>query len=293
MADHARALGTSSRRGPPLPAPCGQRSADHGRPQTRASRYLSFRRRASSRVHAVLSRLGAMSGVLHPVGPQSVRTYWARRGLVFAATTILVLALALIIGGPGSGSAATPSPTSEDSASPAAASPSAVETPAPTPSVVDISASATPKPSATKNRKLKASIRQPQQAAPASCTTKELRPTLTAKRRIVPKHPTTFQLSLINGSAQTCVARVTRKNFQLKINSGSDRIWSTDDCPSMIKTVSRKLRSEHAVAWSLTWNGKRSKSRCKSASQSLHPGRYVATAQLDGAEPVKLRMVLN
>ena len=168
-----------------------------------------------------------------------------------------------------------------------------VETAVPTPSFVDISASATPKPSATKNRKLKASIRKPQQAAPASCTTKELRPTLTAKRRIVPKHPTTFQLSLINGSAQTCVARVTRKNFQLKINSGSDRIWSTDDCPSMIKTVSRKLRSEHAVAWSLTWNGKRSKSRCKSASQSLHPGRYVATAQLDGAEPVKLRMVLN
>jgi hypothetical protein len=142
-------------------------------------------------------------------------------------------------------------------------------------------------------RKLKASIRKPQQAAPASCTTKELRPTLTAKRRIVPKRPTTFQLSLINGSAQTCVARVTRKNFQLKINSGSDPIWSTDDCPSMIKTVSRKLRSEHAVAWSLTWNGKRSKSRCKSASQSLRPGRYVATAQLDGAEPVKLRMVLN
>jgi hypothetical protein len=88
-----------------------------------------------------------MSGVLHPVGSESVRTYWARRGLVFAATTIFVLALALIIGGPGSGSAATPIPTSPDSASPAAASPSAVETAIPTPSFMDISASATPKPS--------------------------------------------------------------------------------------------------------------------------------------------------
>jgi hypothetical protein len=252
-----------------------------------------MRRRASGRVQAVLFRLSAMSGVLHPVGSESVRTYWARRGLVFAATTIFVLARALIIGGPGSGSAATPIPTSADSASPAAASPSAVETAIPTPSFMDISAPATPKPSTKKSRKLKASIRKPQQAAPASCTAKELRPTLTAKRRIAPKHPTTFQLSLINGSARTCVARVTRKNFQLKINSGSDRIWSTDDCPSMIKTVSRKLGSEHAVAWSLTWNGKRSKSRCTSASQALRPGRYVATAQLDGAEPVKLRMVLN
>jgi hypothetical protein len=69
-----------------------------------------MRRRASGRVQAVLFRLSAMSGVLHPVGSESVRTYWARRGLVFAATTIFVLALALIIGGPGSGSAATPHP---------------------------------------------------------------------------------------------------------------------------------------------------------------------------------------
>jgi hypothetical protein len=61
----------------------------------------------------------------------------------------------------------------------------------------------------------------------------------------------------------------------------------------MIKTMSRKLGSEHAVAWSLTWDGKRSKSRCKSTSQALRAGRYVATAKLDGAAPVKLRMILN
>jgi hypothetical protein len=234
-----------------------------------------------------------MSGVLHPVGPESVRIYWARRGLVFAAATIFVFALTLIIGGTGSGSAATPRGASADSASSAPASASAVETAVPTPSVVDISASATPTPSATKSRKLKASIRKPQQITPASCAAKDLRPTLTAKRRIAPKQPTTFELSLINGSDKTCVARVTRKNFQLKINSGGDRIWSTVDCPSMIKTMSRKLGSEHAVAWSLTWDGKRSKSRCKSTSQAVRPGRYVATAQLDGAAPVKLRMILS
>jgi hypothetical protein len=234
-----------------------------------------------------------MSGVLHPIGPESVRTYWARRGVVFAAATIFVLALTLIVGGSGSGSAATPSPASADSGSPAPASPSAVETAVPTPSFADISTSATPTPTATKSPKLKASIRKPRQTAAASCAAQELRPTLTAKRRIAPKHPTTFQLSLINGSAKTCVARVTRKNFQLKINSGSDRIWSTADCPSMIKPISRKLSPEHALAWSLTWDGKRSKSRCKSTSQALRPGRYVATAKLDGVTPVKLQMILN
>jgi hypothetical protein len=100
-------------------------------------------------------------------------------------------------------------------------------------------------------------------------------------------------MSLINGSDQTCIARVTRKNFELKIYSGSDRIWSTADCRSAIKPITRKLPSEHAVAWSLTWDGKRSKSNCKSARDAPDPGRYIVTAQLEDAEPVQLRMRLS
>jgi len=38
-----------------------------------------------------------MSGLLHPVGPGSVRTYWARRALVFGAAMLLAIAVALII----------------------------------------------------------------------------------------------------------------------------------------------------------------------------------------------------
>jgi hypothetical protein len=100
-------------------------------------------------------------------------------------------------------------------------------------------------------------------------------------------------LSLINGSDKTCMARVTKKNFEFAIDSGSDRIWSTADCPSTIKPIRRKLASEHAVAWSLTWDGKRSKPDCKSGRKALRPGAYVATAQLADAEPVQLRMILG
>jgi hypothetical protein len=98
---------------------------------------------------------------------------------------------------------------------------------------------------------------------------------------------------MINGSGRTCIARVTSKNFELKIYSGSDRIWSTADCRSTIKPINRELASEHAVAWSLTWEGKRSKSNCKSDQEALRPGTYVATAQLEGTEPVQLRMLLS
>jgi Protein of unknown function (DUF3152) len=47
-----------------------------------------------------------MSGLLHPVGPKSMRIYWARRALVFGAATVLAVAAALIIHGTSSGSEA-------------------------------------------------------------------------------------------------------------------------------------------------------------------------------------------
>ena len=51
-----------------------------------------------------------MSGMLHPVGPETPGTYWARRVLVLGAATVLAVAVVLIIGGTSSGSAAQPRP---------------------------------------------------------------------------------------------------------------------------------------------------------------------------------------
>ena len=259
-------------------------------------------RRASSLGNAMLPRLGCMSGLLRPVGPG------ARADLLGAARTrpgrndgargrcgldhqrhqqrlgssSKSVAFHRRVFGAESGI------TKLDAGS--HAKPDAAYG---TPSAIDPSGSAsstTPEPKATTR---KASTKKTDRSSPVDCPAEELRPTLTGKQRLAPKQPTTFQLSLINGSDQTCIARVTRKNFELKIYSGSDRIWSTADCRSAIKPISRKLASEHAVAWSLTWDGKRSKSNCKSAQEAPRPGTYVATAQLEGAEPVQLRMLLS
>ena len=234
-----------------------------------------------------------MIGLVHPVGPETAGTYWTRRGFVIGATVVLAIALVLTIGGTSSGSAAQASPSTPASAYPvpSATSPNPLQTAPPTPSVVDFSstsaATASPQPTASKKKKKKGHPK------PVACPARDLRPTLTGRIRLAPKQRTSFQLSLINGSGRTCTARVTRKNFELKISSGKGQLWSTRDCPSAINTISRKLGSEHAVAWSLTWNGKRSKANCKSARQVPKPGRYAATARLDGAEPVKLRMTIS
>ena len=234
-----------------------------------------------------------MIGLVHPVGPETAGTYWTRRGFVIGATVVLAIALVLTIGGTSSGSAAQASPSTPASAYPvpSATSLNPLQTAPPAPSVVDFSststATASPQPTASKKKKKKGHPK------PVACPARDLRPTLTGRIRLAPKQRTRFQLSLINGSGRTCTARVTRKNFELKISSGKGHLWSTRDCPSAIHTISRKLGSEHAVAWSLTWNGKRSKANCKSARQVPKPGRYAATARLDGAEPVKLRMTIS
>jgi hypothetical protein len=233
-----------------------------------------------------------MIGLVHPVGPETAGTYWTRRGFVIGATVVLAIALVLTIGGTSSGSAAQASPSTPASAYPvpSATSLNPLQTAPPAPSVVDFSststATASPQPTASKKKKKG-------HPKPVACPARDLRPTLTGRIRLAPKQRTSFQLSLINGSGRTCTARVTRKNFELKISSGKGHLWSTRDCPSAINTISRKLGSEHAVAWSLTWNGKRSKANCKSARQVPKPGRYAATARLDGAEPVKLRMTIS
>ena len=88
------------------------------------------------------------------------------------------------------------------------------------------------------------------------------------------------------------MAKVTKKNFELTIDSGSDRIGAPRTVHPR-QADQPKLGAEHAVAWSLTWDGKRSKPDCKSARKVLRPGTYVATAQLAGAAPVELRMIVD
>ena len=65
------------------------------------------------------------------------------------------------------------------------------------------------------------------------------------------------------------------------------------DCSTAIKSITRKLPAERVVEWSLAWNGRRSRDDCKNRPEIPGAGTYFATAQLDGAKPVQLRMILR
>jgi hypothetical protein len=222
--------------------------------------------------------LRLMSTVLHPVGPEPAQTYWVRRFAVLGVVIVVLAVIgALIANGTTSGSAVQASPPPLVTA----------ETPSPTPTPSAPTASPTPATAAP----ITAAAQTPP-SQPVACTPGSLRPTLTGKQQLKPTQANTFTLSLINGSGQACVAQVTRDNFELKIYSGTDRIWSSRDCATAVKPMTRKLGPEQAVEWSMSWNGRRSRAGCQSRPEIPRPGTYYATAQLAGAEPVQLRMIL-
>ena len=257
-----------------------------------------------------------MRTVLHPAGPQPAQTYWMRR-IVVVVVGIVVLAMAgaLIANGTSSGSAVQANPSPPPPAVPTAATD--FPTPTPTPSAgVRTSASPTPtgsaspaaKPartsasaSATTSASTSASRSATPRATPTptptptpvTCPADTLRPTLTGKQQLKPKERSTFALSLINGSGRTCTVTVDRDNFELRIDSGSDRIWSTKACATILTPLRGTLEAERGVEWKIDWNGHRSGPGCQTRPEIPRPGTYYATAELAAAEPVRLLMHLR
>lgn len=255
-----------------------------------------------------------MTSVLHPVGPEPEQTYWVRRALVLASAVLLVaVVIALVVGGSSTGNAvsADPVPPPVPAPAPVTPIPSAFVTPTPTASPTpsdspspttteSAAASASPSPSASAaaaaEREAKAKAKaeaKAKKAAPTACDPGDLRATLTGKRQLKPEQATTFDLSLINGSGATCIVDVDAKSFELKIYSGTDRIWSSADCAKAVEPITKKVKAEDAVEWSMRWDGRRSRAGCKDRPEIPQAGTYFATAQLDGAKPVQLRMILR
>ena len=226
-----------------------------------------------------------MSGVLHPVGPEPASTYWLRRGLVVGVLAVLVALTTALVGGNDQRPQAVP-------AGPAASIPApgaAAGRPSSTSSPGTLSTRMSTPPANGSGRATVPAA----QAAVAPCAPAALRGTLTGKLRLDPGEQNTFRLSLINEGTKTCAVGVSAKNFELELYSGRDRIWTTRHCPASVPKISRPVPSQRAVEWQLKWNGKRSLSGCRSPSENPEPGTYLATAQLAGAEPVQLRILLS
>lgn len=267
-----------------------------------------------------------MSGMLQPVGPEPARTYWIRRGILLAVVLVLASLVVLVVANLTRAAVATAPPpviavppTESPTSGPTAASSSAVAptpatpTPIPTPNgsstgrppvasatpTTSVAPSPAPSTTPSSTQPSRSTVAEPNPTTTIvgtpDCRPADLRVTLKGDRSLSPGQNTTFRLSLVNGGAQTCLASVSDAVFELEVVSGKDRIWSTRDCGKALSDFDKKLAAKAAVGWTVTWNGERSVKgeKCQQGSPTPKAGTYWAAAQLKGADPVRLRMIIS
>ena len=190
---------------------------------------------------------------LQPAGPLPASTYWRRRLLLLAVIVLLLVLGLKACGGDDSddalkaGAKASPSPSAAPSPSPsAAASPAASPSPAPVPACGDAALQVTVESDATA---------YPTGAAPR------------------------FTLSVVNTGTRSCRRALGPGAVELRVFSGEDRIWSSDDCSKGTGQGILELAPKEARQLTVQWPGKRTKPGCKTGD-TAQPGTYRVSARV-------------
>ncbi|HEX7738216.1 MAG TPA: hypothetical protein VF426_01060 [Marmoricola sp.] len=210
------------------------------------------------------------SSLTHPRGRLPARVYWTRRGLVAVTAIAMLFGFAHLLGALGGGSgggnhAAQLSADQTTAPSVGASQPPASEQPY----VASSSQGASPG----------AGLAVPE--GPCSPADLSVTPVV---RHAYALHPVTITLQL-SGAAAACNFTVSSKTVAVKITSGTDGIWSSQDCPQVIKKQDVVVRSGSNTNVALTWRGHRSNGTCSVANKWALPGYYHVLAAVMGSTP--------
>lgn len=133
-------------------------------------------------------------------------------------------------------------------------------------------------------------------AAAAACTAEQLSPNLKSKQHTIRAgSKVTFGVAYVNRSDQPCSIKINADDYELRITSGTDRIWSTNDCAKLVRSIATTLKPGDAVVWTITWNGRRSAQgeTCKNRPEMPQPGYYHAVSKLKGAPSLDYLLILK
>ncbi len=205
---------------------------------------------------------------MHPVGPLPAATYWRRRGLLLLTLLVLLLVARSCASG-GSPSPAAGRSTPRPTPTPTVATPSS---PAPTRAAVSPAPAKTTAPAAVGLC--------PDAALSLTTSTDSDTYALGATPKIT--------MVVKNTSAAPCRRDLGAGVVELLVTSGSDRIWSSDDCSPSKASALTTLAPGATQAIVKTWPGVRSRPGCQGAKETAKAGTYrvagrVGALRVDGA----------
>lgn len=209
-----------------------------------------------------------MSTVLHPVGPRPPQVYWVRRLVVLALLVGLVAVVAVLWGVLGRGAATADGADGGSGDGTTVAGDGA-----------DAAADGTAEAAGDA-----AAEAPPTEAGPPVCAPADLTLVLSSDARSYPAGVTpTFTVSLTNAGAVACTVDASAAQRDVVVTSGSDRIWSSLDCPAdatpNLLLLEPGARTDAAVPWART----RSAAGCPADLPEPRPGTYSAVVTTLGA----------
>lgn len=187
-----------------------------------------------------------MSTVLRPGGPLPPQVYWTRRLVVLGGFLLVVIIIWALAarGGGGGGPAETPAPGATES-------------------TVDSGQVDTDGASTCTAEGLDVAVATAQRAHPAG-----VQPTL--------------EVTVTNTGDASCVVDLAAT--QILVTSGSDRIWSSADCPADDAPEQVVLLPGGASeTWTTAWPRVRSDEQCRDGLPEPRPGTYRVEVSLLGS----------
>jgi hypothetical protein len=212
-----------------------------------------------------------MSAVTRPSGPLPARVYWVRRIVVLGVALLLVVGVARLLGNGSDASSRDSARLSSDQrdSSAAATDPTTAAT-----------TTAPVKPRVTKKAR---PTRQPLAQPSGPCDTEQLTVEPLVDR-VTGGSPIRIPFRVLTDEP-ACTFLFSPNQVAVKIVSGKDLIWTSQQCPSL-PTTDLVVRAEKPAKASMRWTGRRSNEGCKVKEAGwAEAGWYHVVAAALGGEP--------
>jgi hypothetical protein len=215
-----------------------------------------------------------MSGMTR--GPLPARVYWVRRLMVLGIGLLLVVGVAKLLGGSSDGSSGGDSARNVADTSAATGGPTAGSSTggpmAGGPATYGPSGGATD--TGKHHRESAADDTVTPVAMPSGpCVASDVAITPSVPKPIAGRD-ISLVLDVSSLNTPACTWKLSGKTLALKITSGNDLIWTTNDCARAVPARDLVLRQSQPTRVRLTWDARRSEPGCPVRTEWALPGTY-------------------
>ncbi len=97
----------------------------------------------------------------------------------------------------------------------------------------------------------------------------------------------------LSGTQPACTFAVSSNTVVVRLTSGIDRIWSSQDCPGSVPRRDVVVRNAVPTTIDVSWSGRRSDSTCSGSTAWALPGYYHAETAALGSTPANSQFRLS